>query len=683
MWNNLSSGLLLSRYIPHGHCYLWQTPLVGLHAVSDIITAIAYLSIPVALTYFICKRQHAVPVRISLLFSSFILLCGIGHLFDVITLWYPVYWLSGSLKAATALISGYTAVEITILLPKWLSLPDLEIANQELQAQAQTQEAAKRKLEESQRIFRSAFYDIPTGMVLVSLNGVVQEANEAILQILGYAKEEILSLNFKSITHPDDLDIDRVLINELISGKRRSYRLEKRYFHKLGHAVPVELSVSLLRDVNDKPSMFIAHINDVSNQHRINAFLKAATKEAEAANRAKSDFLAMMSHEIRTPMNAMLGMAELIEDTPIDQQQQSLVKAIRTSGKTLLTVINDVLDFSKIESNKLELEAGQIDLYECVKDVVTLFSNQAQSKGLKLFSNIEPDCTPNLFKGDSVRLRQILSNLVSNSIKFTEEGEINIHVKVDKSELESGDALLHRLHFSVQDTGIGIEQHKISNLFEPFSQIDSSVTRKHGGTGLGLSISKRLVDIMDGSLWVDSESGKGSTFHFSITLESDEADEANAFEPSLAGQQSPVHSAAKTAAKTAIKLRPLRILLTEDIELNQKVALHMLSSYGYQADIANNGKEAVEVLKHQSYDLVLMDIQMPDLDGLEATKQIRATLNIHQPYIVAMTANAMQGDKEKCLAVGMDDYISKPISKRDLLAVLQQCPPIATDLVPV
>ena len=676
MWNNLFSRLLSSHYVPHGHCYLWQTPLVGLHAVSDIITAIAYFSIPIALIYFICKRQHAVPVRISLLFSSFILLCGVGHLFDVITLWYPFYWLSGIVKAATAIVSGYTAVETTLLLPKWLSLQDLEIENQELQAQAQTQEAAKQELEESQRIFRSAFYDIPTGMVLVSLDGFFQEANEAILQIVGYSKEELLSLDFQSITHPDDLDACLLLVSKLISGKCRSYRIEKRYFHKLGHVVPVELSVSLLKDVSGKPSMFIAHINDVSNQHRVNASLQAATREAEAANRAKSDFLAMMSHEIRTPMNAMLGMAELIEDTEIDQQQQSLVKAIRTSGKTLLTVINDVLDFSKIESNKLELEAGQIDLNECVEDVVTLFSNQAQSKGLKLRSTIEPDCTPNLFKGDPVRLRQILSNLVSNSIKFTDEGEIDIRVEVSKSESESGTALRYRLHFSVQDTGIGIEQQKISNLFEPFSQIDSSVTRKHGGTGLGLSISKRLVDIMDGSLWVDSEYERGSTFHFSITLESDEA---SAFEHHLEDQR----LLARSAAEAAAELRPLRILLTEDIELNQKVALHMLSSYGYQADIANNGEEAVAVLKHQSYDLVFMDIQMPRLDGLEATKQIRAISDIRQPYIVAMTANAMQGDKEKCLSVGMNDYISKPISKRDLLAVLQQCPPVKTVLVPL
>ena len=670
MWNNLSSGLLSSRYIPHGHCYLWQTPLVGLHAASNIIIAIAYFSIPATLIYFICQRKSAVPVRTSLLFSSFILLCGVGHLFDVITLWYPVYWLSGAVKAITALISGYTAVEITLLLPKWLALQELEKANQELQTKAQTQEVANQELEASLRIFRSAFYDIPTGMVLVSLDGVFIEANEAILQTVGYTKEELLSLDFQSITHPEDLKADLSLVNELIAGDRRSYRLEKRYFHKSGHIIPVEISVSLLRDGNDNPLMFVGHINDVSDQHRINASLKAATQEAEAANRAKSDFLAMMSHEIRTPMNAMLGMAELIEDTDLSKQQQGFVKAIRTSGRTLLTVINDVLDFSKIESNKLELEAGQINLRECVEDVVTLFSNQAEAKGLSLSATIEPNCIPTLFKGDSIRLRQILNNLVGNSIKFTDEGEISICVNVAKAKPKDMSSTLYQLHFSVRDTGIGIEQHKISKLFEPFSQIDSSVTRKYGGTGLGLSISKRLVDMMGGKLWVESEFGEGSIFHFSIVLELDDSSASEAPFRSYQSRNSP-----PSEAKTE-ELKPLCILLAEDIKLNQKVAVHMLASYGYQADIANNGEEAVAALKRCSYDLVLMDMQMPVLDGLEATKQIRAASDICQPYIVAMTANAMQGDRERCIAAGMDDYISKPISKRDLLSVLQQCPQI-------
>ena len=817
MWDTLSDRLLSTRFIPHGHCYLWQTPLVGLHAVSDLIIALSYFSIPVALVYFIYKRKHDVPVRVSLLFSSFILLCGIGHLFDIVTLWYPVYWLSGAVRAATALVSGYTAVEVALLLPQWLAFQDLESANKALQAEAEAREATQQRLKESQRIFRGAFYDIPIGMVLVSLEGVFQEANEALLKILGYSKAELLALDFQSITHPEDLKMDLQAVRDLMSGDCRYYRLEKRYFHKLGHIVPVELSVSLLRDSDDNPLMFIAHINDVSDQHQANESLKAAKQAAEAANRAKSDFLAMMSHEVRTPMNAMLGMAELVGDTQLNRQQQDFIEAIRTSGKTLLTVINDILDFSKIESNQLAIEAGHLDIYECIEDVLTLFANQAEAKGLALTSLIEPAYISTGFKGDPVRLRQILSNLVSNSIKFTNRGEVSVRVKVDEVKPAVLDEpTSYYLQFSVTDTGIGIEKQKISHLFEPFSQVDSSVTRQYGGTGLGLSISKRLIEIMGGALWVESEFGSGSTFYFSLVLERSKSpsrsvtthpqadftgkrllivaanqtdrehlslqaeswqietsvaaskEEAlavltadNLFDaiaidetplardsvelartirslqpyrtvpilllqpPNRKGEEpldelktntrllkkpirrshfycalvqlllrksefaeedidctlshkkpsSPVENTATVADQ-----KPLRILLTEDIALNQKVALQMLSSYGYQADIANNGEEAVKALRRQAYDLVLMDVQMPGMDGLEATRQIRSSSSIRQPYIVAMTAGAMQGDREKCLSVGMDDYISKPISKRDLLTVLQQCPPLAKEL---
>ena len=818
MWNNPSSGLLSTRYIPHGHCYLWQTPLVGLHAVSDLIIALSYFSIPIALVYYIYKRKPDVPVRVSLLFSSFILLCGVGHLFDIVTLWYPVYWLSGAVRAATALVSGYTAVEVALLLPQWLAFQELENANQALQAEAEVQEGIQRELEESQRVFRGAFYDIPIGMVLVSLKGAFLEANEAILKILGYSKAKLLALDFQSITHPEDLEMDLVVVRELMAGNCRYYQLEKRYFHKLGHIVPVELSVSLLRDSYDNPLMFIAHIKDVSDQHQANASLKAAKQAAETANRAKSNFLAMMSHEIRTPMNAMLGMAELIGDTQLDRQQQEFVEAIRTSGKTLLTVINDILDFSKIEANKLELEAGRLDIYECIEDVLTLFANQAEAKGLALTSFIKPAYIPTAFKGDPVRLRQILSNLVGNSIKFTNQGEVSVRASV--SEVKPtipNEPTSYYLQFSVVDTGIGIEKQKIPRLFEPFSQIDSSVTRQYGGTGLGLSISKRLIERMGGALWVESEFKVGSTFHFSLVLDCAEgpsrsvttnpqadlagkrllivaANQTNRehlssqaeswqIEASVAASKEEAlavltrnslfdaiaideTSLAKDSVELALTIRslqqyqtvpllllqppnrkygellneletntrllkkpirrshfycalvqlllsksefeeddsfsctlnskrsctqaettetiadrkPLKILLTEDIALNQKVALHMLSSYSYQADIANDGEEAIEALKRQAYDLVLMDVQMPRTDGLEATRQIRANPSIHQPYIVAMTASAMQGDREKCLSVGMDDYISKPISKHDLLTVLQQCPPMVREL---
>ena len=676
------STLFSSRYIPHGHCYLWQTPLVGLHAISDFLIAIAYFSIPVALVYFVYRQKHSFPTHLALLFSLFISLCGLGHLFDIVTLWYPLYWVSGFIRAATALVSGYTAVEVIVLLPRFLALHDVEAVNQSLEARAAERSTYEQALEKNQKIFRSAFHDIPIGMALVSLEGTFIEVNEAITNIVGYSSEALLSTDFQAITHPDDLQSDFTLINSLLSGECRYYSLEKRYLHQQGHIVPVELSVSLLRDSENNPLLFIAHIQDTTEQNRINASLKTATEEAKAANRAKSEFLAMMSHEIRTPMNAMLGMAELMEDTQLNPQQQSFIHIIRTSGKTLLTVINDVLDFSKIESDKLELEMDRINLHDTVEEVISLFFNQAQAKGLLLSSSIEPSLIPAAFLGDAIRLKQVLSNLISNSIKFTEAGNVDIRVyasrleatKETNSEIAShhtatGDR--YRIHFSVSDTGIGIETAAIDKLFVPFSQVDSSITRRFGGTGLGLVISKRLVELMDGQLSVESLPGQGSTFSFAIELASCEAIADKNKEPTVIAGQS---VARKTRAKISTKISdrlPLRILLTEDIRLNQKVALQMLACYGYQADIAQDGKAAIAAVQKQAYDLVFMDVQMPNMGGLEATEIIRRDPHIHQPYIVAMTAHAMQGDREECLAAGMNNYIQKPINKQDIFEVLQ------------
>lgn len=493
-------------------------------------------------------------------------------------------------------------------------------------------------------------------MFLTDFEGIIQDANKTAADMFGYelatlCNRDISDFRKKKLTPEEDFKGVSTLLKE------RFWNDEVEMKKKDGSTFPTYLSISWIHRENEE--LLVYRVRDITGEKERTRELVKAKEDAEKAVKAKSDFLATMSHEIRTPMNGVIGMADLLNDTALTHDQQVFVDTIRMSGQNLLVIINDILDFSKIESGKMVMQNAPVNLQKMMGEVFSLMEIGARTKGLTMFLDCDDKITDQVLV-DEVRIKQVLINLLGNAIKFTDKGNVILSATLTGSTKSQ-----YRLNFAVTDTGIGIQADKIEGLFESFTQVDSSATRKFGGTGLGLTISKRLIEAMNGEIFVRSTPQRGSTFSFELALERvKEMDSNTEAKPDT-----------NLSSDVIANISKLRICVAEDNIINQHVIRLLLANFNINPTIVNNGAELIDLVKKESFDVVFMDLQMPEIDGIKAAEQI-AVLDLPvAPKIVAVSANVMEDERIRCEQAGMIAFLNKPIELdglQETLVMLQK-----------
>ncbi len=660
-----------SDFPPRWYCGNWSDFLGWLHVGSDIAIFAAYFAIPAVLVYFARKRSDFPFTRLFWLFGAFIFACGTVHLVEAVIFWHPLYRVSGLVKLVTAIISWTTVIALAGVIPKAIHLPTLAANNERLEREITERlktetdlRAAQKELAQQKRELELIYEAAPVGMSLVDQNYRFLRVNQTFAQISGHSEEEHVGRRVDDLLpgicdqllpiYASIFESAQPVVDVEIVGVAAPHG-EKRIW--LSSYFPLELSGMRTEEPVSAVSAIFQDITERKMQERR---LIQSERAALAANQSKSEFLANMSHEIRTPMAAILGYADVLLGHLDDPDNRNCVLIIKRNGRYLLELINDILDLSRIEANKLDIDFEECNLLQLVADIRSLMFVRASEKNLLFETRFETPIMPTITT-DAVRLRQVLINLLGNAIKFTESGSV-----VLSTSLRTSDQGIGSIEFAVSDTGIGISEEQQARLFKPFSQGDTSVTRRYGGSGLGLAISERLTKLLGGQLTAESELGIGSTFRVNLPVAIVDATEL--IQPILS-EDLPEQQVVSTETRQLA----CRVLVVDDRRDVRHISQHFLEKAGATVSTAENGEQAVQAALHarnsgEPFDLIVMDMQMPKVDGLQATAQLRSA-GIEWP-IIALTADAMKGDRERCLSGGCDDYLSKPIDHSALVEMV-------------